>query len=280
MSVSAKSVLVAGVSAWAALQSGRQVVDLPAVTAIPAVERLWLVQIANADDPFPEEFKEAARACGEARLVTDLTAASYFACRAKYVKSARYRIAQVHAAPDERSAVLATLFEERRVPPSHQLEYVWTFELASQPGTPVPWPESWAAFDYGLNVAGAHRRGDWVRLLSATPVDGWFRVAPEGQAASVYVWATPLLGQLVDLSVPLATWPDGRPRPTGGGPYLVTNVSANGSIEFRAEIPSDMPCVEPVTDPVALPPTLRSTAEQFFNADGAPRFRTSYPQGC
>lgn len=244
-------------------------------------DRRWLVEIANGStDPFPEDSARLASACGDPRLVSGLTADAYYACRAKYIKPARYRIAEVHATPSEASPVVASLFEERRVATNNQLEFIWTLEMTDRPGRQLPWPDSVDAFDYGLHISGAHRRGDWVRLLTSIPVDGWLRITPEGQGGSIYVWVSALPGTIVDLSPLLAIGQDGRERPIGGGPYLVKSVSDTGMIEFREKIPSDYSCGEPVIDPVPLPPTLRSRADEFFYADGTPRFSMTYTKGC
>ena len=173
---------------------------------------------------------------------------------------------------------MASLFEERTVAPDNQLAYDWTFEVPST-GQPLAWPESRLAFDYGLHIAGAHREGQWVRLLSKIPVDGWLRIT-DGQAGSFFIEVSPLQGEIIALSPMMATWPDGHQRRIDGGSYLVKRLSKTGVIWFRAEIPSDYACGELVTDPVPLPPMLRTEAGQFFNPDGTPRFATVYTKGC
>ena len=239
------------VAGSAFVQAGPQVNQLPPAHAIPPEERLWLVRISSA----------------------------------KFIKPARYPIAQVHAAPSEGSPVVATLFEDRTVGPSNLPHMVWTLETAEQPGQRLPWPGYGEAFDYGLHIPGAHRTGEWIRLLTSIPVDGWLRIPSDREPAPIQVHVSGLQNEVVNLlnlsSSLRAIGPDGNLREIAEGPYFVKRVSTTGMIEFRKEIPSDFGCsVHPVIDPVPLPPTLHAPAAEFFNPDGTPRFSTKYWRGC
>ena len=84
---------------------------------IAATERLWTVQIGNGvNEAYPGESSQVARICGDPASVTGANADAWHACRGKNLQRARYRIATLHAAPTGRSPVVASLFEERRVP--------------------------------------------------------------------------------------------------------------------------------------------------------------------
>jgi hypothetical protein len=264
-------------------QAGPKFAQSPPVRDIPLEERLWLAQIANGSfDPFPEESAQLLKACGDPRLVFGRTAATYYACVTKYMKAARYLIAKLYAAPTESSPVVASVFEERKVTAENQFEFTWTVELTSHAGDRLPWPDAAAVFDYGLHLAGVQRRGDWVRLLTSIPADGWLRITPTPNIPDglpLYVYVEPLNGQIVNLSPLTARWPDGRRELTEQGTYLILNIT-RAVVEFRAEIPSDFACGETVTDPVPVPPTLRAPTSEFFNRDGTPRFSEAYTKGC
>src|SRR5688572_16494659 len=257
-----------------ATPAGQLEPELPTVDRIPFSERMWTVQISNGvNEAFPGEFRQLTRVRGDASSVTGLTADAWYACQAKNLRSAQYRIASLHAAPTASSSVVASIFEERRVNAIGEPEFVWTVERTSNPGVPVVWPDAEFAFDYGLHVAGVQRRGNWVRLLTSIPVDGWLRITtlPEiPDDAPVYVYIQPLTTQIVNLSPLTAQWPDGRKGTVQEGAFLIQQV-VDRTIEFREEIPSDFACGEQVTDPVPLPPTLRAPASEFFNPDGTPR---------
>jgi hypothetical protein len=194
---------------------------------------------------------------------------------------ARFRVANLHAAPTASSRVVAVIFEERRLADQNGLHFEWTIELTANPSVPLPWPEGDMAFDYGLHVAGVQRRGDWVRLLTSIPVDGWLRTndinAPGDHP--LYVYVHPLEDEIVNLGPLSAEWPDRRREQTQEGSFRILRV-ANDTVEFRQEIPSDYPCGEQVTDPAPLPPTLRARTSEFFNSDGTPRFAEKYTKGC
>jgi hypothetical protein len=255
--------------------------DLPPVSRVPIEERLWTAEIVHGEaEAYPGESSQLAKACGDPSSVSGLTADVWYACRAKHISPARYRIAVLHSAPNESSPVVASVYEERRIDSSNQLAFTWTVELASHRGERLPWPDAIGAFDYGLHLAGVQRRGGWVRLLSSIPTDGWMRITSVGAEPPVYIWVSPLEGQIVDLSPLMASWPDGRRRQIEGGSYLIQSVSGAGSIEFRAEIPSDYNCGQSVTDPVPLPPALKARAAEFFDENGTPRFFTAYTKGC
>jgi hypothetical protein len=264
------------------LEAGQARTELPPVSRIPIEERLWTAEIGNGrSEAYPGESDDLERACGDARHVTGLTVDVWHACRARHIKAARYRIATLHAAPSASSAVVASLYEERRVVSGGGLEFEWTVEPTSNPAKRLVWPEAGEAFDYGLHVAGVQRRGNWVRLLTSIPADGWLPITDPDEPGTmpIYIRVSSLADQIVEVSALTASWPDGSRRQIAEGSYLVQRVSG-GFIAFRAEIPSDFACGDPVTDPVPLPPTLSARASEFFNPNGTPRFSTKYTKGC
>jgi len=110
------------------------------------------------------------------------------------------------------------------------------------------------------------RRGQWVRLLTSIPVDGWLAITPDGSdsARSIAVHVSPLEGQVVTMA---------------GESYRILRIAA-GTVEYRREIPSDYGCGESAIDPVPLPQTLRTPVASLFDPEGTPRFRQKYTRGC
>jgi hypothetical protein len=260
-------------------QPGQTGGHVPFDAWVPPAERLWIAHIAKGEaEAYPGESNRVAKACG--------ADPEFLACRARNLKSARYPVATLHAAPSGSSAVLATILEERQVLTTGELVFAWSIEMTAKAGTRLAWLEAERMLDdYGLYVAGVQRRGDWVRLLGSIPVDGWLRVAPsptpDGQPSPLlFVWVTPLAGHIVTLSALEARWPDGRRQQIEEGrDYLVQKVVGD-VVEFRTEVPSDFPCGEAVSDPPEKPPTLRAPTSEFFGPGGAPRFFPKYTRGC
>ena len=93
------------------------------------------------------------------------------------------------------------------------------------------------------------------------------------------VIVSPVLGEIVRLTPLQATSPNGTRRTIEKGEYLITRV-ANGTVEFRAEVEADMACGADIKPPQVMPPTLRTEASEFFNADGTARFSIVSGRGC
>jgi hypothetical protein len=233
--------------------------SLTPVAQVPVEERLWTVNISGGRKVPAEEFEQLKTACGSA------STRAWRECTSRFVESARRAIATLHAAPDPASPVVGWLFEGLHLAGS-QLEFEWTLERASEPGRRLAWADAPAAFDYGIAIAGVQRRGEWVRLLSSIPVDGWLGITPEGSdaARSIAVHVSPLDGQVIAMA---------------GESYRILRI-VPGAVEYRREIPSDFGCGEPVTAPVPLPPTLRAPVASLFDPEGTPRFREKYTRGC
>jgi hypothetical protein len=51
-------------------------------------------------------------------------------------------------------------------------------------------------------------------------------------------------------------------------------------VEFRLEVESDNGCGDDIPAPPVMPPLLRATPSEFFDAEGTPRFTTKYTRGC
>ena len=264
---------------WVLIQAG---VDLPPVTRVPVSERLWLVAIYNwSTNPLQEVEAELLKACGDPsqQSGSEATAKAYLACQSKNTKRVRNQVATLHAVPSETSPVVASIYVESVISSDGRLA-VTNVDRAAHPGERLPWPD--AIGDYGLHVAGAQRRGNWVRLFTSIPADGWLRVYSDDERVprlAVRASVQPLTGRIVEMSPLRAVWPDGRGRLTDQESFLIKKVDGP-FIEFRAEIPSDFTCGDPVTDPVPFPPTLRAPTSEFFNRDGSPRFADKYTKGC
>lgn len=244
---------VAVILAVFSLPAGPGGAQLPPRELIEAEERLWTAVISGGAGP-----------------------------PAKEEKALRYQISALHASPSDSSPVVARVFEERLVGPDLELVLRWSVERSAGLGEPLPWPDAIYAFDYGLHVEGVQRRGNWVRLLSSIPVDGWLRINTEPEPQNdelLYVYVTPLDGGVFHLEPLMAQWPDGSTRHITGGDYLIQKV-AGGFVEFREEVPSDYSCGLAVIDPEPLPPSLRAATSEFFSRDGTARFATKYTKGC
>jgi hypothetical protein len=233
--------------------------DLAPVAQVSVAERLWTVTIGSGRKVPAEEFEQLKTACGSA------STRAWRECTSRFVQSARRAIATLHASPDSASPIVGLLFEGLRLA-GNQLEFEWTLGRASEPGRRLAWADAPAAFDYGIAIAGVQRRGEWVRLLTSIPVDGWLAITPVASdaARSIAVHVLPLEGQVIAMS---------------GESYRILRIALD-TVEYRREIPSDSGCGEPVTDPVPLPPTLRAPVAALFNPDGTARFREKYAKGC
>ena len=233
--------------------------DLAPIAQVPVEERLWTVNLSSDRKTPAEEFEQLKKACGSA------STRAWRECTNRFVEAGRRRIATLHASADPASPIVGSLFEGLRLAGS-QLEFEWTLERATEPDRRFAWADSPAAFDYGIAIAGAQRRGDWVRLLSSIPVDGWLATTPEGSSTprSIAVDVEPLEGQVVEMS---------------GDSYRILRI-ATGTVEYRREIPSDFACGQSVTNPVPPPPTIRTPIAALFNPEGTPRFRQKYTRGC
>jgi len=233
--------------------------DLAPIAQVPIEERLWTVNISSDRKTPAEEFEQLKKACGSA------STRAWRECTNRFVEAGRRRIATLHASADPASPIVGSLFEGLRLA-GNTLEFEWTLESAAEPNRRIAWADSPAAFDYGIIVASAQRRGGWVRLLSSVPVDGWLAITPEGSSTprSIAVDVVPLEGQVVEMS---------------GESYRILRIAA-GTVEYRREIPSDFACGQPVTDPVPLPPTLRAPIAELFSRDSQARFSVKYSKGC
>jgi hypothetical protein len=256
--------------------------DLPPASRVSVAERLWLVQIVGwSTDPLREVYAELVKVCGDPGQQWGPRASAYFACQARNTKPVRNRVATLHAAPSETSPVVASIYVETKIGTDGQLA-VTNVDRASHPGERLPWPDAAEIGGYGLHVAGAQRRGNWVRLFTSIPADGWLRTYSDAEPVpplAVRAHVEPLTEIIVGMSPLLAVWPDGRSRLIDHGSFLIQKIDG-AFIEFRAEIPSDFACGEAVTDPVPVPPTLRAAATEFFNPDGSARFAEKYTKGC
>lgn len=240
------------------LLAGQIATDLPAAAQVPAAERLWTATLASTSKSADGEFARVLTRCRSA------STRAWKECTATYFDSTRRRIATLHAAPNASSAIVGTVFEELAFASSDQLQYRWTVERATAPGERLAWPAAAAAFDHGLRVSGVQRRGNWIRLLSSIPVDGWIAVPPDTDNGprSIDISARPVTGEIVEM---------------GGESYKVLRVT-DGTVEYRREIPSDG-CVVTGQEP-PTPPTLRMPLAALFAPDGQTRFAVKHARGC
>ena len=97
------------------LQARATNADLPPVSQVPVAERLWTVQIGNGVNPIdPQVFTRVTKICGDNPVMAGPAYFAWLECRVQNMKPVRYRIAALHAAPNESSPVVASVFEEKR----------------------------------------------------------------------------------------------------------------------------------------------------------------------
>jgi hypothetical protein len=190
----------------------------------------------------------------------------------------RIRVAQLHAEPTPESAVSGALHVSFRAPANGQdLTLGLDVEHSSKPGAFDEWISDVGDPFYGRYVDGRARRfGEWVQLLGPRMPKGAWLTA---QNPNLQVIVDEMVNGIFDIELVRARWPDGRVAEIERANYLVTRIDA-GQVEFRAEVPSDFDCGEDLAPPAVLPPLLRAPAAEFFNADGTPRFSTTYTKGC
>jgi hypothetical protein len=143
------------------LYAGQGTSDRPPASAVPVAERLWTAVLATGNSYDSDEPGRLQSLCGvEPR--GGVAHDAWITCRKKNVRPVPHRVATVHAAPNETSAVVATIFEQALIFEFGELLTELTVELSSNPGVLVPWPGSSGVSGYGLYVSSVQRRGNWV----------------------------------------------------------------------------------------------------------------------
>lgn len=258
----------------------------PSFRNLPVSERLWTAKLVsgNMGRDINSEFASLEPLCGRRPRNVGATWNTWLTCALQQQKAAHRQVASIHTAPSAQSQVVATVYEgwqfweygEDGVPSA-----AWFIERLEQPNEFQFWPESWFAYDYGLDLGGVQKVGDWMRLTTATPVDGWLQVTSSNppDRAPYYLYMSPLEGQVVYLADVVAARPDGRREAIKRDSYLITKI-VNNVVQFRAEIPSDFACGAPVVDPVPLPPILQAPIAELFDPMGVARFSTAHSKGC
>jgi hypothetical protein len=136
------------------------------------------------------------------------------------------------------------------------------------------WLASVGDWGYGINVPGVRIQGNWIQLFgSPLPSESWV----DGGALMAH--AASIEGELVSLPALPATYPDGTTRPIVPGSYLIEQIR-DSTVIFRAEVASDYSCGEERRPPAVMPPSLRATAEAFFDSAGLAVFSETYSRGC
>lgn len=261
---------ILGVAAVGARQT------LPPVNQVPLSERLWLTVLdADKAHDYSASLSVEAKCGKQPELEAD--AGNWRSCRSREFKPTRTELAKLYAEPRGSSMVVATLVQHVSIPQG-EVVVTYVLERTGRPGDPVNWPNAIEFADYGLHISGAQRRGNWVRLLSDIPVDGWLRTDDPAQRLRIAVDS--IEGRVIGIAPLVATWPDGSQRRTGDFQTFLIQRISRGVILFRQEIPSDFDCGEPVVDPNPLPPVLRAPISALFNPNGAPRFADPYTKGC
>jgi hypothetical protein len=197
------------------------------------------------------------------------------ACRVTNLRPLSMLVALVHDAPSDTSEIVGELHAVLGFHPDYDLGYSLEFRPRGTPAKGVVWLQSVGDWGYGIEVPGVRIHGEWIQLFGAPlPPASWVedRSSLSAQGGSIE-------GRLVSLPGLLATWPDGTERPITPGSYLIEQIQGS-RVTFRAEVSTDFPCGEEVKPPVVMPPSLHATAQDFFNAAGAPLFSETYSRGC
>ncbi len=206
-------------------------------------------------------------------------------CRSASFKGRRLAIGILRDEPKNDARVAGTIYASLRVrrgtfEPAgwgqfETLAVALEVESRTQPGRFHEWISDVGDWSYGVHVEGVGVRGQWVHVVHPIGARGW--LSPEGPV--LQATAESIQGQIVRLAGVTVQWPDGSRRTAETGNYLIEAVRGR-DIEFRAEVESDFACGDPVEPPKVLPPTLRSTAADFFSPDGSSRFAVVYTKGC
>ena len=205
-------------------------------------------------------------------------------CRSNLFKARRLAIGVLRDEPKADARVAGTIYAALRMRRGtydtagwgefETLEVALEVEARTQPGIYHEWIANVGDWSYGVYVEGVGAWNHWVHVVYPKAARGWLTPGPvlEARVESVQ-------GEIVRLTALNALWPDGSRRPVEPGNYLIVTVKGQ-DIEFRAEVESDFACGDPVEPPPVMPPTLRSTAKDFFNQDGSSRFAVVYTKGC
>ena len=245
---------------------------VPPSTAPPTpAARLFIAVFsvgAGADELYQKEYD---RLLGICKRYTS-------ACFSQNFSSARRLIAELHSAPNSASAVVGSVHAVLRMRGEQDLGLTigLDVERTANPGQFAAWIDTVGDWGYGIYVCGVRPRGDWVQLVGAPfPSQAWLPTSSTSLSALVQ----PIGGEILRLQSVRATLPNGVRGRIPDGQYLIVR-SSQTTIEFRAEVPSDMPCGDSIRPPKMMPPTLRTTPTEFFNQDGSPRFAFVYTRGC
>ena len=201
-------------------------------------------------------------------------------CLVRNFKPSSVVVAAVHEGPSDASRsigqIVATFkISEQRFEKWGSLTIGLDF-IADGSGQPMTWMSDTGDWGYGILVHGVRTRGDWIQLLTKPfPGNAWVWRKTTTFSANV----DSIEGNILGLEPLQATMRGRKTQTTVAGTYTILKVR-NGLVEFREEIPSDMPCGDEVKQPSVMPPILRAPAEQFFSADGTPKFATVYTKGC
>ena len=243
----------------------------PSTAPPPPADRLFIAVVhlgADADELYEKEYD---RLLGICKRYTS-------ACFSENFSSARRLIAELHSAPNSASPVVGSVHAVLRMSgePDVDLAIGFDVERTSNPGQFAVWLNTVGDWSYGIYVCGVRPRGGWVQLVGAPfPSQAWLST----RSTSLSALVQPIAGEILRLQSVRATLPNGVRGRIPDGPYLIVR-SSQATIEFRAEVPSDMPCGDSIRPPKVMPPILRTTPAEFFNQDGSPRFSFVYARGC
>ena len=232
------------------------------------------MSLRKLDEIYRAESQRLERVCPPPRPSDDT-------CRSRNVSSRRHRVATLYSRPDTSSPPAAFINAWVYFRPEYDLLFALDLEFADKPGEFVTWMPDTGAWDYSIHIDGRVRvDGEWVQLVDPViRVPAWTPKEPEDLTADLWTYVDTIAGHIFHVEPLEATNPAGAHEAIAAGDYLVTRVSRD-VVEFRLEVESDYACGEDIPPPPVMPPLLRASASEFFNADGMPRFTTKYTKGC
>lgn len=245
--------------------------------SVPASERLYVASIGLTalERIHAAESQRLERLCPPSRPEGDT-------CIRRNVTSNRERVATLYSAPHGDSTPSAFINAFMNISPDDgTLRMGLDLESADRPRQFISWISDVGDWGYGIRIDGNVRtQGEWVQVLH--PMlrgPAWMPKEALEPKAELYTYVDSIAGHILHVQPLEATNPSGVREVIEAGDFLITRVSPD-AVEFRAEVESDYACGDDIPPPPVLPPLLRASHREFFNADGTPRFATKYAKGC
>lgn len=244
--------------------------------SVPLGDRLYVASLSltKLDQIYAAEAQRLERVCPSPRLSEDT-------CRSRNVSPQRHRVATLYSRPEMSSPPAVYINARLYFRPKYGLLMALDLEFADRPGEFVPWIPYTGDFGYSIHIDGRVRVDtDWVQFVDPIiRVPAWVPKESQDPTAELYTNVDSIAGHILHLESLEAISPSGAREVIAPGDFLVTRI-AEEVVEFRLEVESDHACGADIPPPAVMPPALRATPGEFFDADGTPRFTTKYTKGC